>query len=147
METIDHKLLPVETEMLNRTLAFLQANKIFYVATIDDDKPRVRPFGLVVEHEGKLYFSTGNSKPVYRQLQANPQTEICATSPAMEWIRLAGKAVFDSNLDVKRKAFEQMPMLAGIYETPENPSFEVFYLADAEVTFQAFGGNPETGRL
>ena len=133
--------------MLNRTFTFLQENKIFYVATIDGDKPRVRPFGLVVKHEGKLYFCTSNAKPVYRQLQASPQVEICATSPAMEWGRIAGKAVFDSNLDAKRKAFEQMPMLADIYGNPENPAFEVFYLADAEVTFQSFGGNPETGRL
>ena len=133
--------------MLNRTLAFLQENKIFYIATIDGDKPRVRPFGLAVELEGKLYFCTGSAKPVYCQLQVNPQTEICATSPAMEWVRIAGKAVFDANLDAKRKAFEQMPMLADIYGNPENPAFEVFYLTDAEVTFQSFGGTPETGRL
>ncbi len=97
--------------MLQKTLQFLQENKIFYIATVEDGKPRVRPFGLVVEHGGKLWFGTSNTKAVYRQMQANPNVEISATSPSMEWIRLSGQAVFEANRDVKQKAFDLLPML------------------------------------
>ncbi len=136
--------------MLQRTLNFLLDNKTFFIATVDDGKPRVRPFGLVVEHDGKLWFGTANTKAVYRQLQANPHVEISATSPASDWIRLSGKAVFERNLNVKRKAFANMPMLSNIYQGPEDPTFEMFYLDDAEVSFWVFGVHdpkPETYRL
>ncbi len=136
--------------MLQKTLNFLLENKTFFIATIDGDQPRVRPFGLVVEHEGKLWFGTANTKAVYRQLQANPRVEISATSPAADWIRLSGQAVFEQNLDVKRKAFENMPVLSNIYQGPEDPTFEMFYLDAAEVSFWTFGVHdpkPETYRL
>lgn len=125
--------------MRQKTLKFLQDTKTFYLATTEDDKPRVRPFGLVVEHDDKLWFGTANTKVVFRQLQANPFVEISATSSDMEWIRLSGKAVFENNIEVKQKAFELLPMLANIYKSPDDPVFEVFYLANATVTFQSLG--------
>ena len=136
--------------MLQKTLNFLQECKTFYLATVDGGRPRVRPFGLAIEHDGRLWFGTANTKSVYRQLQTNPHIEISATSPSMEWIRLSGKAVFESNSDVKRKAFELLPMLASIYQGPDDPAFEVFYLADAEVvfhSFSAYGQTPEIHRF
>jgi uncharacterized pyridoxamine 5'-phosphate oxidase family protein len=136
--------------MLQKTLQFLQDNKTFYLATSENGRPRVRPFGLVIEHDGKLWFCTANIKPVYRQLQANPLVEISATSPSMDWIRLSGKAVFENNSNVKRKAFEAMPHLTQIYKGPEDPAFEVFYLDHAEVVFQGlgnYGQPPETHHL
>ncbi len=136
--------------MLQKTLNFLLENKTFFLATVDGGQPRVRPFGLVVEHEGRLWFGTANTKAVYRQLQANPRVEISATSPDSDWIRLSGKAIFAQNTEVKRKAFETMPMLSNIYQGPEDPTFEMFYLDEAEVSFWAFGDHdpkPETHRL
>ena len=136
--------------MLQKTLNFLQKCGTFYVATTDGNQPRVRPFGLVIEHENKLWFGTANTKEVYRQLMANPRIEISATSPTMEWVRLSGQAVFESNAEVKRKAFELLPMLANIYQGSEDPVFEVFYLAEAEAVFQGmgnYGAPPEVGRF
>lgn len=137
--------------MLQKALQFLQENKPFYIATVEDGKPRVRPFGLAFEHGGKLWFGTANTKPIYRQLQANSNVEISTTSPTAAWVRLSGKAVFESNFDAKRKAFELMPTLSDIYKSgPEDPTFEVFYLADAEVVFQSmstYGQESEVYRL
>lgn len=133
--------------MLQKTLQFLTDNKIFYVATVDAGKPRVRPFGLAFELDGKLYFSTANTKPVYRQLQTDANLEISATSPQMEWIRLSGKAVFDANRAAKEKAFVTMPGLNDLYQGPDDPRFEVFYLSEAQVAFFSFasyGAEPET---
>ena len=136
--------------MLKKTLNFLQECKTFYLSTVDGDKPRVRPFGLVIEHAGKLWFGTGSMKMVFQQLKVNPRVEISAALPSMEWIRLSGQAVFESNADVKRKAFELIPMLSHIYQGPDDPAFEVFYLADAEVVFhniRKFGEKPEIHRF
>ncbi|MDR1650824.1 MAG: pyridoxamine 5'-phosphate oxidase family protein [Synergistaceae bacterium] len=101
---------------------------VFYIATADGDKPRVRPFGFIMEFEGRLYFTTGNKKPVYAQLKKNPNTEITAMVSEGEWIRLEGRAVFDGNVSAKRRAFEIFPRFKDLYQAPENPDFEVFCL-------------------
>ncbi|MDR1959601.1 MAG: pyridoxamine 5'-phosphate oxidase family protein [Planctomycetaceae bacterium] len=133
--------------MLQRVIQFLKDNPVFYVATVDAGKPRVRPFGIAVEHDGKIYFCTSNVKQVYRQLQANPYVEISTTAVDFEWLRLSGKAVFEPNPAVKKKAFEISPILADLYNTPENPEFAVFYLEEAEAVFCKLTGGQESGKL
>ncbi|MDR1649317.1 MAG: pyridoxamine 5'-phosphate oxidase family protein [Synergistaceae bacterium] len=107
---------------------------VFHIATIDGDRPRVRPFGLIMLFEDKLYFTTANRKSFYRQLQKNPNVEISAMIDEDRWLRLEGKAVFDGNPAAKKQAFEIYPDFRQIYQTPENPVFEVFYLAEPSAT-------------
>ena len=107
-------------------MSFL-AGKTFYLATVDGDKPKVRPFGFVMEFEGKLYFATNDQKPSFKQLSANPHLEISATEEKTRtWIRVAGKAVFDSREAVKAKAFETAPFLKDMYGTDNGPSLKLF---------------------
>jgi len=132
-----------EKIFMSEVVEFLSAVKTFYIATVDSDKPRVRPFGIAVEYEGKIYFVTNNQKAVYRQLKANPNFEVSATDKDGRWIRLAGKAVFEDNIEVKKKAFEISPNLANIYKTPDNPIFEVFYVAEGEAVLYSFNDEPK----
>lgn len=133
---------------MQEVFKFLSDNSPFYVATVDGDKPRVRPFGFVMEFEGKLWFSTNNKKNVYRQLKANPYFEVSTTSPAGRWIRLKGKAVFNSphTAEAKAKAVEVSPKLAGMYMA-DSPIFEVFYLDEGEATFYSMTGESKTIKL
>ena len=132
---------------MNEILNFITEAGTFYIATTDGAKPKVRPFGFIMEHEGKLYFCTSNEKDVYKQLASNPYCEISTMSKNGQWIRLQGKVVFDSNIAAKAKAFEIMPNLAMIYQSPDNPIFEVFYLSEGEATFYSFTDQPKTVKL
>ncbi|MFW2500950.1 pyridoxamine 5'-phosphate oxidase family protein [Clostridium diolis] len=131
---------------MNEVLEFLLNNPTFYIATMDGDQPRVRPFGAVMKYNDKLYFATNNTKSVFEQLVANPKVEISTTSPKGEWIRLTGKAVFDSSTEVKSAMLESVPSLKKMYSLDYN-IFEVFYLEDAVVTFNSFSSGPKTIRL
>ncbi|AJH01152.1 pyridoxamine 5-phosphate oxidase [Clostridium beijerinckii] len=131
---------------MNEVLEFLLNNPTFYIATMDGDQPRVRPFGAVMKYNDKLYFATNNTKSVFEQLVANPKVEISTTSPKGEWIRLTGKAVFDSSTEVKSAMLESVPSLKKMYGLDDN-IFEVFYLEDAVVTFNSFSSGPKTIRL
>ncbi|CUU50051.1 pyridoxamine 5'-phosphate oxidase family protein [Clostridium beijerinckii] len=131
---------------MNEVLEFLLNNPTFYIATMDGDQPRVRPFGAVMKYKDKLYFTTNNTKSVFEQLVANPKVEISTTSPKGEWIRLTGKAVFDSNAEAKSAMLESVPSLKKMYSLDDN-IFEVFYLEDAVVTFSSFSSGPKTIRL
>lgn len=132
---------------MQEVLDFLKEAQTFFIATVEGDKPRVRPFGFWMEYDNRLYFATGNQKPVYQQLAANPNFEACALCDGGRWMRLQGQAVFDRNLDAKRQAFEVMPDLANIYETPDSPIFEVFYVAQGQATFCSFQDEPRTVAL
>ena len=128
---------------MKEVVEFLKANPVQYFATVGlDGKPKVRPFQFMLEQGGKLYYCTGNAKPVFREIQKQPWVEICTSTPAFAWIRLSGKVVFSKDLSIKRRIFEENEILRTIYQTPDNPAFELFYLDQARAVIADFSGNP-----
>ena len=107
-----------------------------------------RPFLLsrsllfMLEQAGKLYFCTSNQKNVFQEIQKQPYVEICASGENFSWLRLNGKVVFSQDLAIKENIQEASPLVKSIYQTPDNPEFEVFYLDEAVATLSDFSGNP-----
>ncbi|MDR1952578.1 MAG: pyridoxamine 5'-phosphate oxidase family protein [Elusimicrobiota bacterium] len=132
--------------MNKKIVEFIKDCGVFYLATTDGDKAKVRPFGFIDEIDGKLYFCTSVKKDVYKQLEKNPNFEIAASSKdCQEWIRVKGKAVLDSqNIAVKAKIIESSPVIKSIYKDADNKDFGIFYAKDVEA-FLCFlsGKNPE----
>ncbi|MDR3321853.1 MAG: pyridoxamine 5'-phosphate oxidase family protein [Synergistaceae bacterium] len=128
---------------MSRIVEFLKEAKVFHIATVDGGVPRVRPFGFVMDFEGKICFTTGNKKDFYKQLQKNPNIEISAMLPDDRWIRVQGKAVFGGGAAAKKRAFVLFEGFKNIYETPDNPMFEVFYLDEPSATLYSFTSEPE----
>ena len=129
---------------MKEVVDFLNENRIFYLATIEGDKPRVRPFGFVMEFEGKLCFTTNRLKQCSIQMKTNPNVEICSCSPNMEltmkWARVIGRVVFLDSIPAKEKAFEIMPALKEGFKTADNPDYEIFYLENAKCEFHTLIG-------
>ncbi len=121
-------------------LSFLKDNRVFYIATVDGDKPAVRPFGFVMDFEDKLYFCTNNKKDVFKQLQVNPHFELSAAGSGEKWLRLSGKAVINTTRAVKEAALQEMPFLKNIYSVDDD-LFELFYLAEGEASFRSVKGD------
>ena len=122
---------------------FLIKSQVQYLATIGlDGKPKVRPFQFMLEEGGRLYFCTSNQKPVFKEMQKHPYVEFCASGANFSWLRLSGKVVFSKDLKLKARIQEASPIVKSIYKTPENPAFEIFYLADAVATIADFSGQP-----
>jgi uncharacterized pyridoxamine 5'-phosphate oxidase family protein len=122
---------------------FLIKSQIQYLATIGlDDKPKVRPFQFMLEEGGRLYFCTSNQKPVFKELQKHPYVEFCASGANFSWLRLSGKVVFSKDLGLKARIQDASPIVKSIYQTPDNPAFEIFYLDGAVATIADFSGNP-----
>ena len=123
---------------------FLKENPVLYVATMDGDQPRVRPFGVVALFEGKLYLQTGNVKPVYKQMTANPKIELCTTSKdGAKWLRVAATVVHDGRVEARRHMLDENPELRKLY-SEEDGVGEVLYLKDATATFYSFTAAPKT---
>jgi uncharacterized pyridoxamine 5'-phosphate oxidase family protein len=128
---------------MSEVTEFLRRSGVQYFATLGQDgRPKVRPFQFMIEEGGKLYFCTSNKKPVYREMEAQPYVEICASGEGFSWLRLSGKAVFVEDLGVKARIQEASPLVKSLYKTPDTPIFEAFYLAEAVATIADFSGNP-----
>lgn len=121
---------------------FLKAAQVYYLATVEGDQPRVRPFGTVNLFEGKLYIQTGKVKAVSKQLQANPKAEICAFKDGT-WLRVAGELVRDDRIEAKRDMLAHYPELQAMYSA-EDDNTEVLYFRGASATFSSFTAPPRT---
>ena len=118
---------------------FLKEAGTYYLATLEGNQPRVRPFGTVDIFEGKLYIQTGKSKAVAKQILANPKIEICAMDKERRWIRVAGEAIEDNRVEAKKHMLDAYPQLRGMYSENDDNTL-VLYLKNAVASIEAFGG-------
>ena len=126
---------------MKKVYDFLKKAGVYYLATVEGDQPRVRPFGTVNEFEGKLYIQTGRVKPVSHQLAVNPKAEICAFCDGA-WLRIACELVEDDRHEAKKSMLDAYPNLRGMYDE-NDVNTQVFYMQNATATFCAFGKEPE----
>ena len=127
---------------IERVCQFLDEAQTYYLATVEGDQPRVRPFGTALIYDGRLYIQTGKVKPVSKQLAVNPKAEICAFKGG-KWIRIAGELVNDDNRGVMVAMLEKMPSLKAMY-SPDDGNMQMLYFKDATATFSSFTEAPET---
>ena len=134
------KLMEIEVDKMKETYEFLKNSKTFYIATIDNDQPRVRPFGVVNIYEDKLYIQTGKNKNVSKQMQINPKVELCAFLDG-KWIRLEGTVVRDDRVEAKQAMLDANPMLKSMYSADDDNT-EVLYFENAKSTIYSFTDEP-----
>ena len=120
---------------------FLKACNTYYLATVEGDQPRVRPFGTVDIFEGKLYIQTGKVKDVSKEMQANPKVEICAFN-GEKWIRVAGEVVRDDRVEAKEHMLDSYPNLKTLYRADDDNT-EVLYLKNVTSTISSFTEEPK----
>ena len=119
---------------------FLKDSGMFFIATIDGDKPRVRPFGVAEIYEDKLYIQTGKKKNVFKQIENNPYVEICSFNNG-SWIRIEGKLVLDDRIETKKYLLDQNPELRNMYnENDDNTA--ALYFENGKATIYSFTSEP-----
>ena len=129
---------PTMEQNMQEVQAFLKDCGAFYIATVDGDQPRVRPFGVSEIINGRLYISTGKVKDVYKQIAKNGKFEICALKKSgSEWMRLSGTLVNDETLAVKEELLNRNPGLKGMYKADDD-NMAVLYIKNATARFFSF---------
>ena len=115
---------------------FLKACETYYLATVEGDQPRVRPFGSLNIFEDRLYIQTGKAKPTSKQLAANPKFELCAFKDGV-WLRVSGKLTEDDRYEARHSMLEAYPQLRRMYDENDGNT-QVLYISDAVATFSSF---------
>jgi len=130
---------------MQEVFEFLKNAGTYYLATVEGDQPRVRPFGTIEIFEGKLYIQTGKVKDVSKQIQANPKAEICAFDKG-QWLRVAGTLIRDERIEAKEHMLAAYPNLQSMYSATDDNT-EVLYFENATATFYSFTDAPKTINL
>lgn len=126
---------------MNKVLKFLKDAETYYLATVEGDQPKVRPFGTAHVFEGKLYIQTGKVKDVSKQLHQNPKAEICAFKNG-EWLRVSGKLIEDDRNEARQSMLDAYPSLQKMYKADDGNT-EVFYFENATAIFSSFTHEPQ----
>ena len=130
---------------MKRVYDFLKDAGTYYLATVEGNQPRVRPFGTVNIFEGKLYIQTGKVKAVSKQIAANGKVEICAFKDG-KWLRVTGELIEDDRIEPKKAMLDAYPELRGMYDENDKNT-QVLYFKNATATFSSFTSLPETVRF
>lgn len=127
---------------MNDVIKFLNENPLIYLATEGlDGNAKVRPILYYFEENNKPYFCTSNKKPMYKELAKNPNFEIATATAEFAWIRISGKVEFSSDLELKQKVIDSNELVKSLYQSGDNPEFEVFTIS-GDATIADFSGNP-----
>lgn len=126
---------------MKRVLDFLKDVGIYYLGTVDGYKPKIRPFGTINLFEDKLYIQSGKKKDVAKQIEKNPNFEICAFSKG-KWIRVSGELVEDDRFEAKKSMLDAYPELRGMYSEDDGNTV-VYYIKNGKATISSFGEAPE----
>ena len=127
---------------MKRVADFLKEAGTYYLATVEGDQPRVRPFGTAHIFEDRLYIQTGKVKDVSKQIHANPKVEVCAFKDG-KWLRVSGELVEDDRIEERQAMLDAYPSLQNMYKAHDGNT-EVFYFNDATAIFSSFTDEPET---
>lgn len=127
---------------MRETYEFLKKCGVFYLATVDGDQPRVRPFGAINIFDNKLYIQTGKVKNVSKQMQNNNKIEICGFING-EWIRISAEVKRDDCIEAKESMLDNNPGLKSMYSVLDDNT-EVLYLENATAIISSFTNDPIT---
>ena len=120
---------------------FLKSCGVYFLATMDGDQPRVRPFGTAEIFEDHLYIETGKKKDVFKQIEKNNKVEICAFKDS-KWIRVSGELVVDDRVEAKKDMLDKNPSLRAMYDENDDNTV-VLYFKSAKAIISSFTEEPK----
>ena len=121
---------------------FLKACPCYFIATMDGNQPRVRPFGTILLFEDKLYIQSGHKKDFAKQLSANPKMELSAFDGKGNWIRLSATMVEDNRVETKKAMLDDYPSLRAMYDENDDNT-AVWYMTNAKGSICSFTAAPK----
>lgn len=114
---------------VNDCYRFIRECGYFFLATSFEDKPKLRPMGMIYSNDKALYIATDKRKSVYSDLINNPQIELASYNlNSRKWIRINGKMVVESSIKIKDEMMTMYPMITQEYVDKDEIFLVIFKL-------------------
>ena len=124
---------------LEQTYNYMKAMDVIFMATIENDQPRVRLMALI-EHERQWWCCTMASRAKIRQLSKNSKFEFCNTiknESSIGSIRASGDAEIIEDNKIKTNLSKAIPFFKGYWDSPDDPQFALIRLNIEEIVVQS----------
>ncbi|MDP6860350.1 MAG: pyridoxamine 5'-phosphate oxidase family protein, partial [Verrucomicrobiales bacterium] len=119
-KTIDTDKLPDIAKECMKLAKFPQ------LATIENDRPRVRPVSPVKTDQFTVYVANLKNYDKTAQIKANPSVELCYMSPDHDQVRIAGTAEILINENEIHEIWESNALLRKYLGSPDNPQLIIY---------------------
>ncbi len=145
MSLLTYKLINKSKNMkIEDCIKFANENPICYLATTENDQPRVRALGFWFADETGFYFQTSTTKEFSGQLRKNPKTEVCFykhEGMVGTMLRIAGEVEFISDPKLAERVLNDRPFLKDFGLTIDSPHLVMFKIAHGEAHFWTMENN------
>jgi pyridoxamine 5'-phosphate oxidase len=131
---------------IKNCIDFANEVKLCFLATNENDQPRVRALGFWYADESGFYFQTGAIKQFYGQLLKNPKTEVCfykqnGQDKTGTTLRIAGEVEFLDDKALKEKVMAERPFLAQFGLNADSPDLIIFKIPHGQAHFWTMADN------
>ena len=129
-------------QKMERVIQILNKTQFGFLATLDEGKPRVRPFQFQFETNGEFFFCTAREKEVAKQLIQNPIAEYAAYDKAFNYVRISGEILFSDDLMLKARVLNDNPYYKTVFGSANNASMVLFYFGHGQVLLGSLDSYP-----
>ncbi|PAB57128.1 pyridoxamine 5'-phosphate oxidase family protein [Anaeromicrobium sediminis] len=126
-------------EQINVVAQFIQESKVFYLATNGKNGPDVRPMGIVIPYNERLYFILAKPMNLNQQLQEDGKVSI-STFNGEKMLRLYGTAVLDDSDETKDAFIDMNEQIAQMFP---KEIIAPYFLKDVKASIGAMGGQAD----
>jgi general stress protein 26 len=115
--------------------AVLRADRFPVLATIDGDRPRVRPVSPVRTDGFTVFIANLRSYHKTIELAANPNVELCYLDENHDQVRISGIAKVVEDRELLQEIWSSNPLLRNYLGSLDNPELIVYRVEPRSVRF------------
>lgn len=114
---------------VNDCYQFIRECSYFFLATAVDNKPKLRPMGMIYSNDSALFIATDKRKNVYADIINNSHVELAAYNlNTRKWIRISGKMKVESSSKIQEEMISMYPMIKQEYIDKDQIYLVIFKL-------------------
>jgi general stress protein 26 len=113
----------------------IAADRFPHLATIDGDRPRVRPVSPVRTDGFTVYVANLKSYHKTAEIAANPHVELCYLSADHDQVRISGVAEVVNDRVMLQEIWDANPLLRNYLGSIDNPALVVYRVRPERVRY------------
>ena len=122
-------------EVRELALQVVQSDRFPYLATVDEDQPRLRPVSPVKTDQFTVYVANLRSYGKTVEIAANPRVELCYMNAEHDQVRITGLAEIVTDSQLLEEIWEANPLLRKYLGTIDNPALILYRVDPARVRY------------
>lgn len=113
----------------------MRSAKFPFLATVDEDQPRLRPVSPVRVDGFTVYIANLRQYSKTKELAENPKVEICYLDSGHDQVRITGQVEIVDDQSLLQEIWDENPLLKHYLGKPDNPDLIIYKVIPDQVRF------------